>query len=619
MTGVKINRVEIWVTNKTGTTTNTRNIVALTDLGETNPAKINGIWQVTGVQVPSNGANTEYQQMVTTYSAARNIDQTSTVLDGISRFVGGADYEKLQSARLLSPSEYTVNTALGYISLNMEVHTDQVLAVAFEYTYGGQTYQVGEFASDITDVQQALFVKALKNTSNNPHQRNWGLMMKNVYYLASTVEKDKFRLDVKFQSDTAGVYLTYIPEPQIKNEMLIKVLGADRLDNNMKVHSNGRFDFVEGYTVSNGRVFFPAAEPFGQYLYKYLTSKGISDEKAKRYAFTELYDSTMTVAKQIAEKNKFVLTGQFRGTSANVISLGAQYVPQGSVVVTAGGVTLSEGSDYTVNYSAGEVTILNQSIIDAGTPINVSLESNTDWGQMRKTMFGVNWAYDFSKDFQLSGTLQHLSEQALTTKVNMGSEPLNNTLWGVNMNWKKESQWLTNLLDKIPLRSRRNSRSRVNLPNSSRVRVAERKTMPRISTISRIRNRPSTFPHRPRGCCRACRRNSLKVATKQASRAVSTVRKWHGTPSTRSSRAVRRVSRPATSRATSTNFPTTTFAKSIPTNSSPTATKVVTAVPQPRCRFSTSPIIPTSAVHTTSTPTLRPTVNSTIRHSTGAV
>ena len=31
--GVKINRVEIWVTNKTGTTANTRNIIALTDLG----------------------------------------------------------------------------------------------------------------------------------------------------------------------------------------------------------------------------------------------------------------------------------------------------------------------------------------------------------------------------------------------------------------------------------------------------------------------------------------------------------------------------------------------------------------------------------------------------------
>ena len=92
-----------------------------------------------------------------------------------------------------------------------------MLAVAYEYTYGGQTYQVGEFASDITDASQALFVKSLKNTSNNPQQGNWGLMMKNVYYLASSVEKEKFRLDVKFQSDTAGVYLTYISDPRVKD------------------------------------------------------------------------------------------------------------------------------------------------------------------------------------------------------------------------------------------------------------------------------------------------------------------------------------------------------------------------------------------------------------------
>ena len=144
------------------------------------------------------------------------------------------------------------------------------------------------------------------------------------------------------------------------------------------------------------------------------------------------------------------MVGQFKGSSANVISLDAYNVPQGSVVVTAGGVTLTEGTDYSVDYNAGEVTILNQSIIDAGTSVNVSLESNTDYGQTRKTMFGVNWEYDFSKNFQMSGTLQHLSEQALTTKVSMGSEPLKNTLWGVNLNWKKESQWLTNVLDKIP-------------------------------------------------------------------------------------------------------------------------------------------------------------------------
>ena len=447
VTGITINRVEIWVTNKSGTTANTRNIVALTDLGEASKIS-NPMWTATG-QVPSNSANTEYQAMTTQYVAARDIDQAAATLEGAG-LVGGADFEKLESARLLSSSEYSVNTALGYVSLKTGIQTDQVLAVAYEYTSGGVTYQVGEFASDITDTKQALFVKALKNTSCNPQQGNWDLMMKNVYYLASNIEKEKFRLDVKYQSDTTGVYLSYIPEQRVKNTPIIRVLGADRLDNNNKAHSNGYYDYVEGYTVSNGRVFIPKVEPFGSYMRDYLVKNGVAADAAEKYAFTELYDSTKTVARQIAEKNKYQMVGQFKGSSANVISLDAYNVPQGSVVVTAGGVTLIEGTDYSVDYNAGEVTILNQSIIDAGTSVNVSLESNTDYGQTRKTMFGVNWEYDFSKNFQMSGTLQHLSEQALTTKVSMGSEPLKNTLWGVNLNWKKESQWLTNVLDKIP-------------------------------------------------------------------------------------------------------------------------------------------------------------------------
>ena len=231
---------------------------------------------------------------------------------------------------------------------------------------------------------EALYVKSLKNTSNNPQQANWPLMMKNVYYLASNIEKTKFRLDIKFQSDTTGVYLSYIPE--VKDITLLRGLGCDRLDNNNKVHPNGYFDYVEGYTVTNGRVFFPSAEPFGSTLKNFLIRNGVSEDVANKYAFQELYDTTRTAARQMTNKDKFLLVGQFKGSAANVISLGAYNVPQGSVVVTAGGVTLTEGSDYSVDYSAGEVTILNQSIIDAGTSVNVSLESNTEYGMQRKTI-----------------------------------------------------------------------------------------------------------------------------------------------------------------------------------------------------------------------------------------
>ena len=447
-TGIQITRVEVWVTNKTGTTANTRNIIALADLGESRSTR----WGSGGTvsSVPANTANGEYQAMTTDYVAARQSEQTTTVLDGVPQFTGGSDYEKLSSARLLNSSEYTVNSALGYISLHTTLQPDQVLAVAFEYTSGGRVYQVGEFASDHTNTSEAIFVKSLKNTSNHPMQPNWRLMMKNVYYLASQVERTKFRLDIKYQSDTTGVWLNYIPVQQVKDTPLLRVLGCDRLDNNNRPNSNGYFDYVEDYTVSDGRVFLPAVEPFGQTLRRYLASHGVSADEAERYVFAELYDTTRTAARQMAEKNKYMLVGQYRGTSANVISLGAYNVPQGSVVVTAGGVVLTEGSDYSVDYAVGEVTILNQNIIDAGTNVNVSLESDTDYGMQRKTMLGLNWQYDVSKALQLGGTLQYLTEQPLTSKVTMGSEPLRNMLWGLNINWRQESQWLTNMLNRLP-------------------------------------------------------------------------------------------------------------------------------------------------------------------------
>ncbi len=445
--GVTINRVEIWVTNTSGMTQNTRDIVGFVDLAEATKIS-NPQWSGTGSAVPSNSSNNLYSTMVNAYADARNIDQTTTVLDAF--LTGGIDYEKVENARLLTASEYTLNKYLGYVSLRSTLQTNQVLAIAYEYTYGGQTYQVGEFSSDLKDNDKALFVKLLKNTSNSPKIGNWDLMMKNVYSLnANSVQKEKFKLDIKYLSDTTGVQLSYLPEGIFKQTTLLKMMNLDRLDDNLKTNPNGKFDFVEGYTVisQNGRIIFPVVEPFGEWL----RNKIGNDEIANKYCYDELYDSTKTVAKQVAEKNKFSLTGEYKASSGSEIDLGSMNIPQGSVVVTAGGVTLTEGTDYTVDYSMGRVTIINQSIIDAGTNVSVSLESESDFSIMRKTMLGLNWKYDFSKDFQIGGTLMRLTEKPLTSKVSMGEEPLNNTLWGLNLNWKHDSQWLTNMVDKLPL------------------------------------------------------------------------------------------------------------------------------------------------------------------------
>ena len=446
--GINIKRVEIWVTNKSGKTESNRNIIALADLGE--PTYIyNGQWINNGVNVPGNRSNSEYETLVNNYPEARDISQATTVLDGIGGdFQGSVDYEKLQAARKLSTTEYTVNTALGYVSLSSTLQVDDVLAVAYEYTYMGTTYQVGEFASDLTDNSKALFVKLLKGTTGSPALPTWRLMMKNVYYLGTQrVMSDKFRLDIKYQSDSTGVYLSYLPEEKLKNTILLRAMNLDRLDAKNNPHPNGQFDFVEGYTINKGRIIFPVVEPFGEHLANWIDDPVL----ANKYCFRELYDSTKTVAKQIAEHDKFMLTGRYKGTNAGEIDLGVTNVARGSVIVTAGGTTLTENTDYTVDYNMGRVTIINQSILDAGTNVSASVESNDTYGMQRKTMLGFNVDYEFNKNFTVGGTIMYLSEQPLTTKVSMGNEPLKNTLWGFHISWKKESQWLTNIIDKLPL------------------------------------------------------------------------------------------------------------------------------------------------------------------------
>jgi len=449
--GIQITRVEVWVTNKTGNFNQSRNVVAFMDLGE-NVSLANSYWQGDPAYPnPCNASNNLLSVVKNDYPEARNISEVTQVLQPLAAYgiEGGHDYEKVESARLLSESEYTLNPTLGYISFKSQMNSDDVVGVAYEYTYNGRVYQVGEFSSDITSTAQSLYVKMLKGTTIATSLPVWDLMMKNVYSLgAYQLQQSNFKLQIKYLSDTTGTKINYLPVPGISDKPLLQVMNLDRLDSNQESNSDGFFDYVEGYTVisSSGKVIFPVVEPFGEHLAKKIGNP----ELAKQYVYQELYDSTLVVARQFADKNKFMLTGEYQASSGSQIRLNAMNVPRGSVVVTAGGVTLTENSDYTVDYSMGIVTITNQSIIDSGQSISVTLENQSMFSTQRKTLLGLDLNYKFSDNFNIGGTLLHYGEKALTEKVNIGDETVNNTMWGLNFAYKSEFMWLTNLLNKIP-------------------------------------------------------------------------------------------------------------------------------------------------------------------------
>ncbi|WP_344727794.1 cell surface protein SprA [Corallibacter vietnamensis] len=511
-TNVQITRVEVWVTNRSNQTENVRNVVALQDLGESNPDPnanniylnpIPGGFINAGPNAYPNNGNNDFDptrigsgSILTT--AIRDIATVQQGFGSLSASVNeGSDYAKLENARKLQEGqEYTLNSQLGYISLNQRLNNDEVLGVAFQYTVGGQVYQVGEFANDGVDAtgidntggtgtipvvtNNSLIVKLLKSPVTNVNQPIWDLMMKNIYDTgAYQLSQEDFKLNIFYNEasplnfispvgGTFGVDINGNPitpstpsDELIENTTLLRLFNLDRLNfnNDPQQGGDGFFDFVSGITVlpQNGKIIFTKAEPFGEYLFEVL-STGTEDynndatynPNQAKYVFDVLYKETKTAALEEADKNKFKIKGRYKSSGSDGISIGAFNVPRGSVNVTAGGRTLVEGVDYTVNYQLGTVQILDEALKASNTPIQVSTENNAIFGQQTKRFTGINVEHKFNENFVLGATWLHLNERPITQKANYSQEPINNHIFGLNGNYSTEVPFLTRMVNKLP-------------------------------------------------------------------------------------------------------------------------------------------------------------------------
>jgi cell surface protein SprA len=461
---VNITRIEVWVTNKIFAVDNVRNILALQDLGETAPDGYNqaGINYTGSPQnYPDNGNNTLNPPVLTaTYPTVRDISNggAGTFYDAnTSPFVGLVDYEQLTNARMLSAQDYTINTRLGYISLNQPLNNDEVLGVAYQYQYNGQVYQVGEFSNDGIPGQQALIVKMLKSTTLNTKLPMWDLMMKNVYSLGGyQISPDNFQMNVTYLNPTTNNKINFLPEgAAFQGVPLIQPLGVDRLNNQNDPMPDGRYDMIDGITINKatGRIYFPKVEPFGKDLRTLFNAAEVAAGLPNKYAYDSLYRTTQPLAQLDAVHNRFYLSGQYQATSGAEISLNAMNIQQGSVTVTAGGINLKENVDYTVDYALGKVRIINEGIMNSGTPIKISLENNSLFNVQTRRLIGTHLDYKVSKDFQLGATIMNLTERPITFKINIGDEPISNTIWGIDGTFKKDAPIITRLLDKLPFYS----------------------------------------------------------------------------------------------------------------------------------------------------------------------
>ena len=473
---VNITRVEVWITNRNASTEDFRSIVAFADIGESDSSVlVNQTGSVTatnppiasGGNLPANESN-NLSTLLTPTSAIRNISGVEDALRTSFQMTAGTDFSILENARKLTTSEFTLNPQLGFISLNRRLNDGEVLAVAYEYTVAGNvsgssktSFKVGEFSNDGIDAPENLAVKLLRSEILTTKRTvagveeafpTWRLMMKNVYALgAFPLTQDGFRFEIQYRDDQTGIASNTLQNAQtasVANSPLIQVLKLDQLDQSQFRNPDGFFDYVEGITVNsqNGFIFFPEPEPFGNDLEAALTNP-----LDATFLFKELYlDTKINIKNNFQNKDKYFLKGYFKSENSGGIPIGAFNVPRGSVNVTAGGRQLVEGVDYVVDYQLGRVEIIDPGLKASGTPINVSTENNAVFNQQRKTFMGVDVEHKFADNFFVGGTILNVNERPLTPKVNFGSEPINNTMLGLNIDFSSEVPYLTKLANKLP-------------------------------------------------------------------------------------------------------------------------------------------------------------------------
>lgn len=457
---VQILRMEVWVTNRNGSTTDTRDIVGLMDLGETKPYNPNVI-PLTSNELADNNANDLYGRLANDPSS-RNpaLVQSRLTAFGLRPV---EDFEKTY-ARKLGPDEYYFNPQIGFLSITQQLREDEVLAVAYQYRYNGRIITVGEFSQDVPPdtasalpgTQKMLFLKLLKATSQRTYLPIWDLMMKNVYSVGTyNLQREDFKLNILYQQPSLGEK-RFLPEGDQAGVPLLTLLNLDRLNNQNDPQPDGVFDYIEGFTVLTqySRIVFPLLEPFGRDLDSAAFRNSPQDLKDK-YVYYPLYDTIKSIAETYANLNRYVMRGTAKssGSGSSDISLNAYNVPRGSVTVTAGGQLLKEDVDYTIDYMQGTVKILNQSILNANIPVNVQYENNAGFGLQQRNYMGLRLDYLVNEKLSIGATTVRLGERPFFTKTLYNEDPIKNSMYGLDFNYRSEVPRLTRWLDKLPFYS----------------------------------------------------------------------------------------------------------------------------------------------------------------------
>lgn len=344
---------------------------------------------------------------------------------------------------LTEGTDYIIHRETGFISFKTSLNTNDVIGVAYFRVAGiGDTLYYGDFVGygAGSDTSQRLVLKLIKPQNLQPsHKTAWKLQLKNIYPVGGrNIKKDGFTFDIKYEIEGQDA------QNVLGNVKLLNAFGLDLQDASGGSQPDGLFDFRDQLTIMSetGEIIFPVLEPFGRNLPQALNSLPNYDS----LKYNDVYDTSVTFAKNNKVRDKWIMVGKFSGESSSIYQLGFNLV-ENSVRVTLNGRELTPGVDYYMDYNIGQLTIRNDAALVPGANLKISYEENDLFQLASKTLLGLRGELDISKRTKLGFTALNLTQQTLSDKVRIGEEPLSNSIYGMDFSTSADLPFLTRGLD----------------------------------------------------------------------------------------------------------------------------------------------------------------------------
>ncbi len=332
-------------------------------------------------------------------------------------------------------TDYFWNSANNIIELNIPASRRQIVAVYYR-TASGKV--VGNI-EDTTNLQLKLIrprdyggMDSIPTNPQSPEEYRYyvlnSLELKNIYSLRNTnLYPGQVQIQI-FRVTNEG------PVNGENNRTYLQLLGLDINGDGIvdEIQSrNGRsftvIDYAKGYLI------FPNPYPFADTVLQH-------PDSAIYWRLNLLPNQGQDYYIQVKIRQRM-----------NQIQLNAFDIIEGSEVVTYNGRKLVRNRDYTIDYTTGTITILNDEVLnDPNADIKVTYDYVPYMASKERSIVGIRFDYNLADRLSLGSTWISRSEGTIDERPQIGEEPTRAAVGEFDMQLNLQLPFMTGALNILP-------------------------------------------------------------------------------------------------------------------------------------------------------------------------